>query len=126
MGWRLAADVVLVVHLAFIVFVVVGGSLVLRWRGVARFHVPAAVYGALILVAGFTCPLTPLEKSLRRRAGQAGFEGGFVEHYVVPVIYPGEFTTGVKLVLAGLVIAVNLVVYGAWLVRGSSPEQSGR
>lgn len=111
MGWRLAADVVLVAHLAFVVFVVAGGFLTWRWPRVAWVQVPTAIYGVVIELAGFRCPLTPLEKALRRRAGSAGYEGGFVEHYVVGVLYPGEFTTGVKIVLAGLVVLANGAAY---------------
>lgn len=109
--WRLAADVVVLVHAAFIVFVVAGGALVLRWRWVAFVHVTAAVYGVVIQLVGFTCPLTPLEKALRRRAGTAGYDGGFVEHYVIPLVYPGEFTTGIKATLAVLIVLANAAVY---------------
>jgi hypothetical protein len=116
MGWRLGADVVVLLHLTFIAFVVVGGLLVLRWRWVAFVHVPVAVYGVVIELVGFTCPLTPLEKALRRRAGSSGYEEGFVEHYVLPVVYPGELTPGVKAALALLIVVTNLVVYG-YVVR---------
>ncbi len=111
MQWRIAADVVLVVHLAFVVFVGVGGVLTWRWPAVAFVQLPAAVYGVIIELAGFRCPLTPLEKWLRRRAGSRGYEGGFVEHYIVPVLYPGEFTTTVKVVLAGAIVAANVGAY---------------
>lgn len=111
MGWRLLADVVVVVHALFILFVVAGGLLALRWKWMAFVHLPVAVYGVVIELVGFTCPLTPLEKALRRRAGSAGYDGGFVEHYVIPLVYPGEFTTGVKIALAVLIVAVNVAVY---------------
>jgi len=111
MGWRVLADAVVVVHVSFILFVIAGGLLARRWRWVLFAHVPVVVYAVVIEVVGFTCPLTPLEKALRRRAGTAGYEGGFVEHYVIPVLYPGEFTTGVKLALAALIVAVNAIVY---------------
>jgi hypothetical protein len=123
MGWRLSADVVMLVHLAFIVFVVAGGLLALRWRWIAAIHLPVAIYGVVIQLAGFTCPLTPLEKALRRRAGSAGYEGGFVEHYIVPVLYPGEFTTRVQLTLAGLLLVANAVVYTiVWRRRPRRPQ----
>lgn len=117
MLWRVAADVVLVVHLAFVVFVVVGGLLAWRWPYVALVHVPVVVYAVVIELVGFRCPLTPLEKALRRKAGDVGYEGGFVEHYIVPVLYPGEFTTGTKIVLACGVVVVNAAVYSVFVRR---------
>lgn len=126
MGWRFGADAVLVVHLAFVLFVVAGGLLAWRWHRLARWHVPAALYGAVISAVGFTCPLTPLEKSLRRRAGTAGYDGGFVEHYVVPVLYPGEFTPTVKLALTLLVVVVNVALYSWWWQRRTHhPDRPG-
>jgi len=122
MGWRVAADVVMIVHLAFVVFVVAGGFLTWRWPRVALVQLPAAAYGVIIELAGFRCPLTPLEKSLRRNAGSAGYEGGFVEHYLVDLLYPGEFTAGVKVALAVGILVVNAFAYGVlWrrLVRRS-------
>lgn len=103
---------VVAVHLVFIVFVVAGGLLVVRWSRIALVHLPAVAYGVIIQLVGFTCPLTPLEKWLRGHAGSAGYDGGFVERYLIPVIYPGEFTTGVQLVLATGVLLVNLLAYG--------------
>ncbi len=117
MGYRILADLVVGVHALFVVFVVAGGLLALRWTWVAAAHLPAAVWGALIELRGWICPLTPLEKSLRAAAGQAGYPGGFIEHYVLPVLYPAGLTRGVQLGLASLVIAVNLLVYGMVLRR---------
>ena len=117
MAWRIAADSVLVVHLAFVVFVVAGGLLAWRWRRVVRVHLAAAAYGVVILVAGFTCPLTPLENALRRRAGQAGYDGGFVERYVVGVLYPGEPPGSVGVLLLVGLIAVNTTLYAVVLRR---------
>lgn len=105
------ADGVLVVHLAFILFVVLGGLLVLRWRWIALLHLPCAVWGLLIELYGWICPLTPLENSLRRKAGEAGYGGGFIEHYLLPVIYPGGLTREVQLTLAAIVVAVNAGIY---------------
>jgi hypothetical protein len=116
MTYRVLADLVVGVHALFVAFVVVGGLLALRWRWVAALHLPAAVWGALIEFRGWICPLTPLEKSLRAAAGQAGYEGGFIEHYLLPVLYPAGLTRGVQLVLGSFVVVVNLVVY-AVLVR---------
>ena len=80
MGWRLAADFVLVVHMGFVVFIVAGGLLVRRRRWVAAPHLASLVYGGVIQLIGFTCPLTPFENDLRRTAGDSGYDGGFVEH----------------------------------------------
>jgi hypothetical protein len=114
---RILADLVVGVHALFVTFVVVGGLLALRWPWVAALHLPAAVWGALIEFQGWICPLTPLEKSLRAAAGQAGYQGGFIEHYLLPVLYPPGLTRGVQLVLGSAVVVVNLVVYGVLIVR---------
>lgn len=111
MIYGLLADAVLVLHLAFILFVVLGGLLALRWRPVALLHIPCAVWGLLIELYGWICPLTPLENSLRAMAGEAGYAGGFIEHYLLPVIYPGGLTREVQLVLAAVVVAVNAGIY---------------
>jgi hypothetical protein len=106
------ADLTLVVHFAFVAFVVAGGLLVLRWPRIAWVHIPAAVWGALIEFAGWVCPLTPLENEFRRRAGEAAYGGGFVERYLLPIIYPGALTRDVQIILGVLVLAVNLLIYG--------------
>lgn len=105
------ADAVVVVHLLFVVFVVLGGLLVLRWPRLAWVHLPAAGWGFLIELFGWICPLTPLENELRRRGGDQGYEGGFIEHYLLPVLYPGELTRETQLVLALLVLVINVVAY---------------
>ena len=117
MAYRILADLVVGAHALFVAFVVLGGLLALRWPWAAAAHLPAAVWGALIELRGWICPLTPLEKSLRASAGQAGYEGGFIDHYLLPVLYPTGLTRGVQLVLGAVVIAVNLVVYGLVLWR---------
>ena len=108
---RALADLVLVVHLAFIVFVIAGGLVALRWRWVALLHLPVALWGVFIEVSGGVCPLTPLENALRRAAGSSGYSGGFIEHYLIPVVYPSALSHPVQLVLAGLVVLVNALVY---------------
>lgn len=113
----LAADIVVLIHFAFIVFVVVGGLLGLRWPRVAWVHLPAAAWGAWIVLVGGLCPLTPLEQALRRAAGEAGYDTGFIEHYLLPVIYPVGMTRGVQIVLGLIVVAVNLCVYAIVLLR---------
>ena len=117
MTYRILADLVVGVHALFVAFVVVGGLLALRWPWVAALHLPAAVWGALIEFRGWICPLTPVENSLRAAAGEAGDQGGFIEHYLLPVLYPAGLTRGVQLALGSVVIVVNLVVYGFLLAR---------
>ena len=111
MAYRLLADLVVVVHFGFILFVILGGLLGLRWRPAPWFHLPAAAWGFAIEVFGWICPLTPLENRLRRASGEAGYPGGFIEHYLIPVMYPAGLTRGVQWVLASLVVAVNLTIY---------------
>jgi hypothetical protein len=119
MLYAIAADVVLVIHLAFILFVMAGGLLVVRRRRLALLHLPAVAWGALVELNGWLCPLTPLENGLRLRAGEAGLSGGFVEHYLLPIIYPHGLTPDIQVILGALVIAVNVAVYG-WLLFGKS------
>lgn len=122
----IAADAVVLVHLAFVVFVAAGGLLVLRFPKLALLHVPALLWGAWIEVTGGICPLTPLENELRRSAGEAGYASGFIEHYVYPVLYPPGLTRGTQLVLAALLVALNLAVYGRLLVRRRQERAGAR
>lgn len=112
MGFRLLADSVALFHAAFVVFVVTGGLLVIRWPRAALLHVPAAIWGALIEFGGWVCPLTPLENYLRGRAGEAGYSGGFVEHYVLRALYPSGLTPRIQWGLGLFVILVNAAAYG--------------
>ncbi|RDK08466.1 DUF2784 domain-containing protein [Cupriavidus lacunae] len=111
------ADLVVIAHGLFIVFVVAGGLLVLRWPRVAWLHLPAAVWGVLVEWSGWVCPLTPLENMLRQAAGQAGYSGGFVERYLLPMIYPAGLTSAVQLWLGAVVLVVNVAVYALWWRR---------
>jgi len=97
--------------------VVLGGFLAWRWRRLAWLHVPCAVWGAVIEYQGWVCPLTPLENDLRRRAGLAGYAGGFVEHYVLPALYPAGLTRPTQVLLGSVVVTVNLIAYGVLLRR---------
>jgi uncharacterized membrane protein YhhN len=108
---RILADGVVLFHAAYVVFVVAGGLLVLRWPRLAWLHVPAAAWGALIEFGGWTCPLTPLENALRARSGEAGYAGGFIQHYVLHALYPSGLTPGVRLTLGVLVVIINGLVY---------------
>lgn len=115
---RLAAEVVVLVHIGFVLFVVLGGLLVWRWPRVAWLHIPAASWGALLEFMGWMCPLTPLENYFRRRAGDAGYEGAFVEHYIVPLIYPSALTPNLQIVLGVFVVVLNFAVYlGYFILR---------
>ena len=111
MLYGLMADLVLVAHMAFVAFVVLGGFMVWRWRRLAWIHVPVALWGGAIAVTGFTCPLTPLENRLLRLGGRTGYQGGFIEHYVTAALYPAGLTREVQLVLGMAVLVLNLVVY---------------
>ena len=120
------ADLVVAIHLAFVIFVVVGALFVLRWPRLAWMHVPAAIWGVLIEYAGWICPLTPLENWLRRAGGQASYQGGFVEHYVIPVLYPLGLTRATQWVLGTIVLAVNIGAYGALAIRRRRADEVGR
>ncbi len=111
MLYHTLADLVLVLHLVFIIFVVAGGLLAWRWRWVPLVHVPAAVWGVFVEVTGNVCPLTPLENTLRRAAGASGYSGGFVEHYLAPAIYPSTLSHRVQLSLAVAVVLSNVAAY---------------
>lgn len=118
MTYRLLADVVVVVHALFVAFVVAGGLLALRWRRIALVHLPCAAYGALVVLVGWTCPLTPLENHLRRLAGEAGYDGGFLERYLLRLLYPDPYPAWLGWALGGVVLAANAAVYALVLARG--------
>ena len=111
------ADAVLVFHLTFIVFVLTGALLVLRWPWVAFLHVPSFLWGALMEFAGWICPLTPLELHLRALAGTAGYEVRFLEHYLLRLIYPGSLTRGMQIAIGAGVLTVNGLLYARLLLR---------
>jgi hypothetical protein len=111
---RLAADGVLVFHLAFILFALLGAALAARWRWMPLVHLPAAAWGFFVELTGRVCPLTDLENDLRISAGQSGYTESFVEHYLLQVIYPSGLTREIQLALAGVVVFVNIAIYG-WL-----------
>jgi hypothetical protein len=124
--YRILADAVLVLHLAFIVFAVLGGLAVLRVPRLAWVHLPVAAWAAGIEFLGAVCPLTPLENRFRALGGEAGYRGGFVEHYLTALIYPTGLTRGVQVALGALVVAINLAVYLRLLARhrrGRSPSR---
>jgi hypothetical protein len=120
MSYAVAANLVFLLHLGFIVFVVLGGLLLLRWPRVAWLHLPCAAWGAAIELGGWICPLTPLEWRLRSLAGEAVAAGGFIERYLWPLVYPAELTREVQFLLGAFVIVLNLAVYALALRRRRS------
>jgi len=117
MSYVLAANLLLILHLFFILFVAAGGLLALRWPRLAWVQVPAAVWGALVELAGWICPLTPLENSLRRSAGEVGYADGFIEHYLLPLIYPPALTRGIQIGLGIAVVTINGLAYAVLVIR---------
>jgi Protein of Unknown function (DUF2784) len=127
LGW--AADAVLLAHLAFILLVVLGGVPSLRWPKWAWIHLPAVAWGAWIELSGGICPLTPLENWLLRAAGETGYSGDFIAHYLLPLIYPAGLTHDIQIGLGIAVIALNTGLYGFILIqrfqRTSQPPSQG-
>ena len=117
---RFGAEAVLLVHFAFIAFVLFGALLALRWRWVVVAHLPAAAWGFFVEVTGRICPLTYAENYLRNRAGESGYSQGFIEHYLLPIIYPTGLTQQIQYILAGTVVAINALAYGWLLYRRRS------
>src|SRR5687768_9935353 len=106
--YRVLADAVLLLHLAFVLFVGLGGLLVLRWPRLACLHIPAAAWGVASEFGGWICPLTPLEQRLRARSGEGGYEGGFIEHYIAAWLYPDGLTRNIQFAIGGGVLLLNL------------------
>ena len=111
MIYRLLADIVVVIHVCFVFFVVFGGFLLRRWPKLIYAHVPAAIWGVMIEFAGWVCPLTPLENSLRVRGGQAGYQGDFIDHYIIPLLYPHGLNRNIQTALGIIAFAVNAIAY---------------
>lgn len=120
MIYLLLADAVVVLHFAFILFVGLGALSAYRWPKMAWAHIPCALWGAWIEITGGICPLTPLEGRFRRMGGEAGYAGGFIDHYLVPIIYPSGLTRAHQSLLGSLVVAINLGAYGFLLWRRSA------
>jgi hypothetical protein len=114
----LSADAIVLLHLAFIVFVAVGGFLALRWPRIAWIHLPAAVWGILIELNGWVCPLTPLENRLRAVAGDPAYTGGFIDRYIMPIVYPPGLSRSMQVIIGCTVIGFNLLIYGRVFARG--------
>ena len=108
---KILADLVVVLHFLFIVFAMIGGVLALRWRWIPWLHLPCVAWGAAVELTGRVCPLTPLENALRAAGGAAGYTGGFIEHYLLAAIYPAGLTRDMQLLLAGVLLGLNAMVY---------------
>ena len=119
MGYSVAANALVIVHFAFVCFVVLGGLLVLKWRWLALLHIPCVIWGALIEFQGWLCPLTPLEQRLRAAGNQAGYPGGFIEHYIVSLLYPTYLNRDIQILLGSLVVVINIAVYVYLLAKRS-------
>ena len=115
MLFRLAADGVLLLHLAFILFALLGAAMAVRWRWIPLIHLPAAAWGFFVELTGRICPLTYLENYFRIKAGQSGYTESFIEHYLLAIIYPSGLTREIQFALAGVVVVVNIAIYG-WLL----------
>jgi hypothetical protein len=126
MMYRTLADAVVILHFLFVAFVVFGGFVAWRWHRVAWIHIPAAVWGVAIEFGGWVCPLTSVENALRARAGLAGYSSGFVEHHVLPWLYPVTLTPPRQVVLGALALFVNLVAYGLLLRRPQHRDRDRR
>jgi len=119
MWYYLVADLVLLVHVAFVGFVLLGGILILKWRRMVWLHLPAAAWGAIVEFSGWICPLTPLENWLREQAGEAVYGGDFLTHYLLPILYPDALTREVQMILGCAVVFLNVAIYW-WLWKQHS------
>ena len=117
MIYRVLADSLVVFHLGFVIFVCLGGLLVLRWRRAAWVHLAVAVWGAIVELTQTICPLTPLENHLRRLGGQAGYSGGFIEHHIMRVLYPEGLSQPIQIALGVFVVLLNVTVYTIVFLR---------
>jgi len=120
MWYRIGADLVLLLHLAFVLFVMTGGLLLLKWPRLAWLHLPAAVWGAMVEYTGWICPLTPIENTLRTMAGESAYRSDFIGHYLLPLLYPAGLTGNVQVLLGTVVVLVNGMIY--WRVFGKPPR----
>ncbi len=123
MLYGVLADFVVMVHFAFVLFAVLGGFFVLRWKRCAWLHVPVVLWAALIEFTGWICPLTPLENWLRARGGAVGYRSSFIEHYIFPVLYPTHLTRQLQITLGLLVLGINLGIYG-WVWRRAAKSKA--
>jgi len=124
MPYHALANLVLIIHLAFVLFVVLGGFLVLKWKSLAWVHLPACLWGALVELAGWICPLTPLENWLREKGSGLVYQTDFIEHYLLSLLYPATLTRSSQVFLGLLVLTVNLGLY-SWILWRSAHKKAG-
>lgn len=124
MWYRTGADIVLLLHLCFIVFVIAGGFLLLKWRGLVWVHLPAVAWGALVEFTGWVCPLTPLEHHLRSLAGESSAGADFIGRYLPPLLYPAMLTRETQILLGLVVLSANVVMYWWVFCRPSGTHAS--
>ena len=122
MTYLALADAVVVFHGAFVVFVMIGAFLALRWRWILWLHVPAAIWGVLIEYGNWICPLTPLENDLRARVGESGYSGDFIQHYLLQALYPSGLTIETRWILGTIALGVNLIAYALLIRRAAAAE----
>ncbi len=125
MVYQRAADIVVIVHLLFVLFAVLGGLLVYRWRYLLWVHLPAVFWAAWVVITGGICPLTPLENRLRLQGGVAGYPGGFIEYYVETLLYPPGLTRTTQMALGAAVLVINIGLYGLLLFRARRTGRAG-
>ena len=125
MLYRIAADALVLLHLLFILYVTIGGFLVFYDKRAALAHLPVVCWGSATEFFGWICPLTPLENRLRILGGQQGYGGGFIEHYLLPVLYPEGLTRGLQVVLGVAALGINLAIYGFWLMQRKKHDKNG-
>lgn len=117
MLYQIAADIVVFLHFAFIVFVLFGGLLVFRWRRIIWLHIPALIWGSMIVIVGWICPLTPIENRLRQAGGTEIYSDSFIEQYLVPVIYPQDLNRETFIAMGVVVIVINVIVYTILIIN---------
>ena len=124
MLYPIAADFIVFLHFCFIVFVLIGGFLVFKWHWLIWLHIPAAIWGALIVMVGWVCPLTPIENMLRQASGGMAYSGSFIERYLVPVIYPSALNREIFIAMGVFVIVINMTLYAIYFVYGKKEADS--
>ncbi|TAJ09414.1 DUF2784 domain-containing protein [Marinilabiliaceae bacterium JC017] len=117
MIFQILADLTIIIHGLFILFILFGALLAFRWKRIIWFHLPLAIWGAMVEYFHWICPLTPLENHFRRLSGEAGYEGDFIEQYLIPVIYPENLTPQFQIIFGSIVVVINLIIYSSLVYK---------